>query len=808
MKKLLICLCMSLLPLLGLAQRVTLHAVDRPASDVFRALVEQTGKNFVYSSDLLTGVRVTVNADNRPLKKVLSEMFCDKDIDFKIKGSNVILTRRRIPTKKSKHHEVRQTPRVAVMPDTTLMLEEILVLSRLEAPEVESSEMGARKITGREVRDTPTLLGESDVIKTLQTMPGVSESVEGMAGMSVHGGDTDQNLFMLDNVPLYQVNHLGGLFSAFNPDIIRHVDFFKTSVPAKYDGRLSSFMDVRTTDGHREGHHGTARLGLTSGSIGISGPISRKTTYVAGLRRSWLDVLTIPLVAMINAASDEEKTRMRYAFTDLNAKVIHRFDRRFKGFVSVYYGSDILKTGDESKNSYMNPGWYYRDRYDLSWGNLVAQTGLNWRINPALSAEFTAAYTRYFSDMKYDDVNRFTQNGPETMTHVTATTHNNINDWVFRADFDWNPADNSRVRFGANYVRHSFLPGHSERRNTHDTETILTRDSTWSYRGNEVNLYIEDDWKITDRLRANVGLHGSLFHVDGRVRHGLSPRASINFRPTEATAVKASYTRTVQYVHHLAQSYLSLPTDQWVPVTGNFKPETADKVAAGVYWQSRDGGWTFSAEAYWKWMHNLVEYKDEYYLRPMLAMWNSSLTSGRGTAKGIDLKAEKTIGKLTGHIAYSLVWADRTFRDKNGGKTYPARFDQRHSIHIGLDWKVNEKVGLHAAWTGHSGNRFTLLTQTWETPVFGGYTPDYDAPLRAPLNNYRLPFYHRLDLSCTVRNSRGYWTFGLYNAYCHMNAIGIRRGYKYEYATNDDTRVFQKVTLFPLIPSISYTWEF
>ena len=252
-----------------------------------------------------------------------------------------------------------------------------------------------------------------------------------------------------------------------------------------------------------------------------------------------------------------------------------------------------------------------------------------------------------------------------------------------------------------------------------------------------------------------------------------------------------------------------MPTDQWLPITGDFKPKTADKVAVGGYWQTDRGDYTVSVEAYYKSMHNLLDYCDEYYLKPPFEVWNARLTTGRGTAKGIDFKVEKTIGKVTGHISYSLAWADRQFADKNRGKKYPARFDNRHTINISASWKVNNKVTLNAAWVGHSGNRFTFMPQDYEVPGnFGNYyySGSVNTPLKTSVNNYQLPFYHRLDLSCMVRNSRGYWSFGLYNAYCHMNTVAIVRGYR-----EDNTHswpVFQRVKLFPVIPSISYTWQF
>lgn len=472
---------------------------------MFRSIVEQTGKNFVYSSDLLTNMRVTVNVNDKSLKYTLSAIFDDTNIEYRIKGKNIILKRR--PKPKAKHKATKPTPKVAaptiptevdVEPTT---LKEVVVVSRLEAPAVETAEIGAKKLTAQEILSTPTLFGESDVIKALMMQPGVTESTEAMAGMNVHGGNADENLYMLDNVPLYQVNHFGGLFSAFNVETIKYIDFFKSSIPAKYDGRLSSYLDVRTKSGSQSGHHGSFRLGLTSGAFNIDGPIGKKTTYSMALRRSWFDVLSIPFLALVNSSSDDDdvKIRFRYAFMDLNSKVTHRFSNKATGFISVYFGNDILKTGSSDKHV-PESGWYDDDKADFHWGNLVAQTGLNYSLTPSLSAEFTAAYTRYFSDMKYDWLSKEISSDGTTESHSISKTRNNINDWIFRADFDWRPNDENRVRFGGNYILHSFLPARTNRNYTVGTTQTLTRDSTWAYTANEANIYIEDDWQISDKL--------------------------------------------------------------------------------------------------------------------------------------------------------------------------------------------------------------------------------------------------------------------------------------------------------------------
>lgn len=810
MKRLLILFALLSLTAAAWGQRITIDASDRPAEEVFRQIMAQTGKNFVYQPEILDGLKVNVTAVNQPLKVVLQRMFDGTGITFRIKGNEVLLKRERVSGKPVGDRSL-PIP-VSAEAKAPQMLEEVVVVSRLEAPEVETAEIGARKITATEIARMPALLGEVDVIKALQLQPGVSAATEGMAGMNVHGGASDENLYMLDNVPLYQVNHFAGLFSAFNVDAVRYIDFFKTSVPAKYDGRLSSFLDVRTKNGNPDGHHGSAKLGLTSGAFNINGPIGGRTSYLVALRRSWYDVLTIPVFAVVNSKT-AEKVSFNYAFMDLNAKVSHQFSDRTSGYVSAYFGDDYIRTLDKENSQSVNH-YFYEERNKFHWGNVVGQMGLLHKMNDHHSAEFTLAFTRFFSSLNTYECESEQYDSVLDRTIAKSKTSNNINDFIARADFSWTPNEPMRVRYGANITFHRFQPQLASRES--DVNGLITsyRDSTWRYLGGELNAYIEDDWRLSDRLHLNAGVHASGFRIEGKNKWGISPRLSVNFRVNGNVALKGSYTRTTQYVHQLSQSYLSLPTDQWIPVTGRFKPQTADKIAAGVYWQSSGRTFTASVEGYWKWMRNLLDYCDQYYLKPIAEMWDARLTSGHGTAKGIDFKVEKILGKVTGQLSYSLGWVNHTFAGKNGGKPFPARYDHRHSLKISANWVINSKVELSAAWIGHSGNRFTLLPQQWQGPDFNSIYGNDSPSLKAPVNNYQLPFYHRLDLGVKVRNNHGYWNFGLYNAYCHMNAVAIRRSNKVEVIqtpTGVEYKVypvFQKVSLIPVIPSISYTWEF
>lgn len=812
-----------LLPALALAmaaaaQNVTVKATNMPAATVFRSIMEQTGMNFVYPSPLLKDMRVTVDARDRKLKKVLRDIFKDSDIAFEIKGKNVILKKKKKVPKKAAPVRIAP-PAAAALVDTTekiTMLSTLEVVSEQDVASPDNRGTGVSRIDSDDIRNMPALLGEADVVKALRMLPGVEASSEGLGGMTVHGGDADQNMYLLSGIPLYHVEHIGGLFSPFNADVVKYVDLYKTSMPARFDGRLSSFMDVALKNGNHRGHHGSAHLGLTAGSFSISGPIGEKTSYIVGVRRSWLDVITTPFVAIASSVDSSEKFSVNYHFTDLNAGMRHSFSDRVAGFVNLYFGDDLLSSSSGDKKE-PEDGFYYKDKYRFNWGNILAQAGADWEIGPSISSRFTASFSRYFSGMLYDTMEKeISPSYTDTFRKITHSS-NHVNDFAFRSDFIWNPADSHRARFGASYTFHSFLPERSRREITYNGTKTVNRDISKTVGANEVNAYIEDSWTVSDRLQADAGLHASIFHIDSECKWGVSPRFSLGYRPAEGWRLNAAYSRTVQYVHRIDDTYLSLPSDKWMPVRGQFQPLTADKIGIGGVWQSPGGDYAVTLEGYMKWMHNLLAYRDEYYLDQSIA---GRLTAGKGTAKGIDLMLEKRSGNLTGHISYSLAWADRTFREKNGGMTYPARFDHRHTVKVFLNWDISRKVSLSALWTGHSGDRFTLMPQRYDNPDFptssiGG---NESAPLKAPVNNYQLPFYHRLDLTCTVRNSRGYWQFGLYNAYCNMNTVAVVAGYTkaiISWTTEGGMQVvkpsmpvFQKFKLIPIIPSISYTWQF
>ncbi len=710
-----------------------------------------------------------------------------------------------------------------------------------------SKYMGTVSLPHAVIVKTPVMMGESDVIKTLQLEPGVSSGVEGFAGLYVHGGDADENQYTLDRVPLYQVGHLGGLFSAFNTNSIKSVDFYKNTFPARYDGRLSSYVDIYTRDGDPKRLQGCVNVGLISGSITLEGPIiNDKTTFVLSARQSWLDVLLRPA---LNYYREKEYNvgnfvdgNFDYGYSDGTAKIVHRFNPTSKIYVEGYYSRDYLSAGDNRLNSYSGgpmPGGPSSNvegrvdykNVDLSWGTMMAVAGWEKEFSSALSSHFSVSYLKYGSKMdnehgkynKYPDgatvkVAGSDEELPKVCIDKSGNrTDNKITDIAVKEDLILKKSDNNIMKFGASGIYREFMPytvdnwRFTQRRDElyNYCIDVSYKDSTKLQRGVETHLYFDDEWRVNDRWLVSAGVNVSGFMMEKHLTGAISPRLSFNYRPSEQWAVKGGYARTSQYVHQLTETLLSLPTDQWLPITATQKPLIADKIAVGGYY-SVSPGVTLTAEAYMKWMRNLVDFRDDVYLFPASEQNAKATITGSGTAKGIDFRASREIGKLTGHVGYSLLWADRLFAEKNRGKRFPAQFDNRHKINIFLMYEPCKSWDIAVTWLGMTGNRITLPVQSTNVNVaYGG-----NIPLNEGTNNFRLPFYHRMDMSATAHTKIGDFNLSIYNVYNKLNVVGLTTSTKAsdtefnEYGYPKQKEIYMKITLFPIVPSIAYIYKF
>ncbi|GHV29787.1 TonB-dependent receptor [Bacteroidia bacterium] len=688
------------------------------------------------------------------------------------------------------------------------------------APIHENVRMSAISLPVAQIKALPALMGEADIMKTLQLMPGIQSGGEGTTGLYVRGGGPDQNLILLDGVPLYNVSHLFGFMSVFNADAVNNVEVFKGAFPARYGGRVSSVVDISMKEGNMQKFHGEGSIGLVASKITFEGPIAKdRTSFILSARRTYIDLIAKPLIASQNRNSDD-KYNAGYYFYDVTAKVNHRFSDKDRIYLSLYMGDDKFYSDYETKE---NLSSHSRNASGLAWGNLITAFRWNHVFTGRLFANTTVTYSRYRlrTDMEswdtYEKADRSVN--PPVYRPVTdyygAAYQSGINDWAGQLSFDYVPSSGHYIRFGATATRHAFSPG---------ALAFTSPDSTSRYSqeklsGWEYGLYAEDDIKLTDRLKVNTGLYWSGFSVRNTFYNVLQPRISARYLLSDELSAKASYSRMAQYIHLLANSNVGLPTDLWVPATDRLQPQTSHHVAAGLARTFRKV-YEISIEGYYKTMDNVLEYKEgTSFLNPD-NRWEDRVLQGDGRSYGLELFIQKKTGSLTGWMGYTLSWTDRLFEELNNGRRFPYKYDRRHDFSIALIKRLNKKVELSGTWVFGTGNSISLPVGVYQTanPVRPNLTPEtpsypdyYDFGKR---NGYRMAPYHRMDLSVSFMKETKWgerrWVFGVYNAYSRRNPYYIDVEKKERDYMGDIYQKYEYIqySLFPIIPSISYQFKF
>ena len=483
--------------------------------------------------------------------------------------------------------ELSKDTLINVLMQDNNQLEEVVIISDKAEAGITATQMGAQEIPIAQIKNTPSILGEADVMKTIQLMPGVQAGVEGSAGLYVRGGGPDQNLILLDGVPVYNVDHLFGFFSVFTPEAVKKVTLFKSSFPARFGGRLSSVVDVRSNDGDMKKYHGTLSIGLLSSKIQLEGPIIRdKTSFNISARRSYIDLIAKPFMP--------KDDKISYYFYDINAKINHKFSDRSRLFLNFYNGKDsyYFKTTDSSSSM-------YKDKMSLNWGNTIATARWNYIFNQKLFSNTTVAYNKYRMDANSTVYTKTSLLESISESNYHSNYHSGICDWSYLIDFDYNPTPAHHIKFGAGYLHHDFRPEVATSKIQEKEDGITKQDTLYNSISNstiqahEVSAYIEDNFDIGSRLRMNVGLHLSMFRVQKRNYFSAQPRVSARYQLTRHTALKASYTKMSQYIHLLSSTPISMPTDLWVPVTSKIKPMQAHQYSLGSYYTGLPG-WEFS----------------------------------------------------------------------------------------------------------------------------------------------------------------------------------------------------------------------
>lgn len=686
-------------------------------------------------------------------------------------------------------------------------LEEIIVLSDKAETGIPSSRMGASSIPVAHIQNTPALLSEADVLKSVQLLPGVQGGISGTSGLYVRGGSPDQNLYLLDGVPLYNVDHTLGILSIFTPESVKKADLYKSSFPARFGGRLSSVLDVRTNDGDMQHYHGSLSIGLLTSRMHFEGPLwKNRTSFIVSARRSYIDLMAKPLM------SKEE--RGGYYLYDINAKLNHRFSDRDRLFFSLYHGKD------HASYTYTNYDDYEqqdiptsRDRQSAAWGSTLGTIRWNHVFGERLFHNITLSYNRF----RFSNKNKYFL----WKESFSSRYHSGIEDWGITSDFDYHPAPAHFVKFGGSYLYHTFRPEaqntfiHTEE-NDKPADQVFTMAGRQAIRAHEAALYAEDDIRWNDRWKANLGAHVSLFHVQKHTYVHLEPRLSLSYRATPDFTLKAAWTHMTQYVHLLSSTQLSLPTDLWVPVTRHLRPMQARQFSAGSYYTGFKG-WELSVEGYYKTIENVLEYKDGTHFYGNSIDWEDRVEMGTGRHFGIEFMVEKKTGRTTGWINYTLAKADRKFTagNVNQGKRFPSAYDRRHTVNISLSHRIGKRTDMNASWTYASGNAVTLPKEYATLILPEGTNRPLIVPARysSTRNNYRLPASHQLNLGFNfhrkTRHGERIWNVSLFNAYNALNPNYVFIDY---YTDNQEEGkripVIQKVTLIPFLPSFSYTYKF
>jgi outer membrane receptor for ferrienterochelin and colicin len=697
-------------------------------------------------------------------------------------------------------------------------LTEVVVTGKKES-QVQQSQMSEIEIPLQTIQNLPMFMGEKDLFKAIQLFPGVHSGGEGTAGLYVRGGGPDQNLILLDGVPVYNADHLFGFFSVFNSDAIQHVSLVKGGFPARYGGRLSSVLDIRMKEGNNKSYHGDVTVGLIASKITIEGPIVKnKASFIISARRTYLDILAQPLILWYNKMNGSEAGgTIGYYFYDMNAKINYIISPKDRVYLSFYRGKDefYLKTN----NSYSIDDIQYENNGNasLDWGNIITALRWNHIFNKQWFSNISLTYSKFKFGigMETEDMQTDNSNVLESLYQLNYLS--GIEDWSIKADFEYHPNPKHQILTGLSDIYHTFTPGKASyymKDSYTPTPIELTLGNKNVY-AHEISLYIEDEFTVNSKLKLDGGLHFSMFPVKGKFYSSLQPRLNGRYIFAENWSVKAAVSKMTQYIVLLTNSGIGLPTDLWLPVTENIKPQDSWQFATGVFHDLKYGI-EVGIEGYYKTMTNLIEYKEgaSFMTASISESWETEVETGTGNAYGIEFLIRKNEGKFTGWIGYTLSWSNRLFENLNFGKQFPYKYDRRHDIGLAANYRFNDRIDIGLVWVYGSGNALNLPIER-----YAGYT-EYFSNMYSWMqtieyykdrNSFRMPSYHRLDLGINFHKKKKYgeriWSINIYNVYNRQNPFYVEFENSVDSQGNPITRLKQ-YSLFPIIPSFSYSYKF
>ncbi len=680
---------------------------------------------------------------------------------------------------------------------------EVVITGKMEDKNIQSTDMGKIDIPIEAIKTLPAFFGVVDLIKSIQLLPGVQNAGEGNTGFYVRGGGPDQNLILLDEATVYNAGHLFGFFSVFNADAVKSVELTKAGMPAYYGGRLASVLDIYMKEGNMKKYEVEGGVGLIFSRLTVQGPIKKDvSSFIISGRRTYIDILAQPFLKETSPLKKSD-----FYFYDLNAKVNYIISPKDRIFASGYFGRDVY--------GFKSPSGDFKNKF--WWGNATASIRWNRIINSKLFMNTSAVFSDYYFKFGM------------TQDIYDFSLFSGVRDANLKTDFTYLISPTQVMKFGLNYTYHIFTPS---------TVDVVAEDLNYDIQtpkkihSHEMSLYFNDEFDIADWLKVNAGLRYTFYQHIGpfdryiidqynRVSntitydnfepiatyHHPEPRLSTRFKLSNSSSIKASFTQNYQYIHQVSLSSISLPTDLWFPSTSIVKPQYAVQYSTGYFKNFKDNAIETSVELYYKEMENLLEYKEG--VSPVDDVNNNpdnNYTFGKGWSYGGELFIKKSKGKLTGWIGYTLSWTERQFPEINGGKKYYAKYDRRHDVSIVATYAINKRLTASAVWVYATGNTMTIPIGRYF--ISGNIVTEY-----SDKNEYRLPPYHRMDISVTYllnKNSRfeSELNFSVYNVYNRMNPFFIYLETTGNLQNFDIQTKAKQMSLFPILPSISWNFKF
>lgn len=847
-----------------LKKPVTISIENKPVKDILLQISEKIGIGFSYGNGVFSSFKnKSVFAKEKPLREVLNELFAGEKVTYKVVGKQIVilvmndspknftisgyvkeqgssetligvnvyvpsmqkgtasntygfysLTLPLVDTITVVYSFVGYKPvakkisatdsEINIFLEPGTMLNEVVVNAELASRSSENVQMSSVSIPVSQIKNVPSLLGEKDVFKVLQLMPGVQKGMEGSSGIYVRGGGPDQNLIILDDAIVYNASHLFGFFSLFNGDALKSVELTKGGFPARYGGRLSSVIDMNMKEGNKEAWHGEGGIGLISSRLTVEGPLKKnKSSILLSGRRTYIDFVSRP----VSKATDNGN--IGYYFYDMNAKINYDFGRKNKLYLSGYFGKDLFSMKNNTEET--------KDKAGFNWGNTTATLRWNHLFNTKLFSNASLTYSNY--NFQIVDKYEYLKQG----TKFRAEYKSGIQDFSFKYDFDFIPNPKHWIKAGVSAIQHQFKPKAYVEEET--TYIPIYKNDYEEINALEAGIYMEDTYTPFNNLKINGGLRYSSFIAKKTHYRYIEPRVSVAYKITNDLALKTSYASMNQCVHMLTNTGYSLPTDLWVPSNDRVHPQEASQYAVGLARDLKKPLLSISLEGYYKKMDHIIGYKEgATYLEINRisdnsdTRWIDNITFGKGWSYGAELLIQKKTGKLNGWIGYTLSWTQLQFDSLNFGKKFYARYDRRHDISIVGIYSLTDRITMSATWVYGTGNAISLPVSEYRTYTHNPYEYTINANSEDNFgsrkiienietkNGFRMGPYHRLDFGIQFHKQKKWgertWEISVYNVYSRENPYFYYRYYDKGYEK------LKQVSLFPIIPSITYSFKF